>query len=346
MKFLAICDPTRYKRPPLDVPTFYQRLSEKKPIDFFHIPSDRIFDNPFYSPHIKVAPVSGKLSYERFIKLGDFAHSPISLEEIDLIFCRTLKPFPPGYLNQLQNWEQFVKFVNSPTGKKEQIQADFLLKVARSFIPTTIITSNWQEALDFFAQNNHIIVAKQANSCGGRGVFKIEYRGGKFQVDNFLAGVREFEHFIDVMNYMQKSPDDSLILMKYLSRVNAGDKRIVVVDGEIYGAYIRRSASGHWINNVSGDGECFLAEITSEEREAIAATVSAYRDRGLHTLGYDFLMDETGTWRISEINAGNIGGFARLELLTGQPVMERLFAWLQGFARRPRGDRRIALRAS
>ncbi|MEM9541341.1 MAG: hypothetical protein AAGA60_17810 [Cyanobacteria bacterium P01_E01_bin.42] len=346
MKFLAICDPTRYDRPPLDVPTFYQRLSEKKGIDFFHIPSDRVFDNPFYSPQIQVAPVSGELSYERFIKLGDFAHHPISLEEIDLIFCRTLKPFPPGYLNQLQNWEQFVQFVNSPTGKKEQIQPDFLLKVASSFIPSTIITADWQEALDFFTQNNHIIIAKQANSCGGRGVFKIEYRDGKFQVDNFLAGVREFANFAEVMHYMQKSSGDSLILMKYLSRVGAGDKRIVVVDGEIYGAYIRRSASGHWINNVSGDGECFLAEITAEEKEAIAATVGAYRDRGLHTLGYDFLMDETGTWRISEINAGNIGGFARLELLTGQPVMERFFAWLQEYARRPRVDRGIVLRAS
>ncbi len=345
MKLLAICDPTRYDRPPLDVPTFYQRLSEKKQIDFFHIPSDRVFDNRPYSPHIQVASVSGELSYERFLKLGNFAHYSISLEEIDLIFCRTLKPFPPGYLDQLQNWEKFVKFVNSPTTKKEQIQADFLLKVARPFIPNTIITADWQEALNFFTQNK-ILVAKQANSCGGRGVFKIEYRGGKFQVDNFLAGVREFAHFSDVMNYMQRLPGDPLIFMQYLSRVDAGDKRIVVVDGEIYGAYIRRSASGHWINNVSGDGQCFLAKITFEEKEAIAATVGAYRDRGLHTLGYDFLMDETGTWRISEINAGNIGGFARLELLTGQPIMDRLFAWLTEFAHRPQENPRIALRAS
>ncbi|MEL6816582.1 MAG: hypothetical protein AAFP03_17500, partial [Cyanobacteria bacterium J06598_3] len=50
--------------------------------------------------------------------------------------------------------------------------------------------------------------------------------------------------------------------------------------------------------------------------------------------GYDFLMDDDGTWRISEINAGNIGGFARLELLTGQPVMNRLIDWLIEYAQR------------
>ena len=122
--------------------------------------------------------------------------------------------------------------------------------------------------------------------------------------------------------------------MRYLKRVDEGDKRVVVVDGEIYGAYIRRSQSGHWVNNVSGDGECTLAEITDAEREAIAKTVGHYRDRGLHTLGYDFLMDNDGTWRISEINAGNIGGFARLELLTNKPVVERLISWMIEFAQR------------
>ncbi|WP_204103901.1 MULTISPECIES: YheC/YheD family protein [Spirulina sp. CCY15215] len=334
MKILAICDPTRYDRPPLDVPTFYQYLAQKTEIDFFHIPSDRVFANPPESPLIQVTPVTGMLSYERFLELGNFADFPISLQEIDLIFCRTLKPFPSGYLRQLQNWEKFVKFVNSPTGKQEQIQADFLLKVAEAFIPDTIVTADWQEALEFFTKYN-IIVAKQVNSCGGRGIFKIEYLEGKFQVDNFLTGVREFTLFSEVMNYLQQSQNDPLIFMRYLTRVDAGDKRIVVVDGEIYGAYIRRSASGHWINNVSKDGECFLAEITSEEKEAIAETVDAYRDRGLHTLGYDFLMDEAGKWRISEINAGNIGGFARLELLTSQPIMERLLTWLVKFAQRP-----------
>ena len=109
----------------------------------------------------------------------------------------------------------------------------------------------------------------------------------------------------------------------------------MVVDGEIYGSYLRRSKSGHWVNNVSADGECTLVDISIEERDAIAHTVGHYQRMGLHTLGYDFLMDDDGTWRISEINAGNIGGFARLELLTGRPVMDRFIGWLLDFASRP-----------
>ena len=83
---------------------------------------------------------------------------------------------------------------------------------------------------------------------------------------------------------------------------------------------------------MSGDGECLLAEITLAEQEAIAHTVSAYQERGLHTLGYDFLLDDDGVWRISEINAGNIGGFSRLEQLTQTPVMARFVDWLIKFS--------------
>ena len=56
----------------------------------------------------------------------------------------------------------------------------------------------------------------------------------------------------------------------------------------------------------------------------------------MHTLGYDFLLDD-GIWRISEINADNIGGFARLEQLTQTPIMARLVDWLISF-----GDRNQA----
>lgn len=334
MKFLAICDPSRYDRPPLDVPTFYLQLARDRQTDFYHIPTQQVFNAPPTSPWIQVAAANDIATYDDFLALGASAHQNLALTNLDLVFCRTLKPFPTGYLTRLQQWEKYVKFVNSPTGIEQQIQPEFLLQVAPNHIPATIVTADWQAALEFFEQH-HTIVAKQGNSCGGRGVFKIEYRDRAFWVDHFSQGVRAFADFAAVMAYLQREPGESLIFMAYLAGVAAGDKRIVVVDGEIYGAYVRRSQSGHWVNNVSGDGDCVLAEITADERAAIAATVGQYQKLGLHTLGYDFLQDGQGNWRISEINAGNIGGFARLELLTGQPVMAQFFSWLHHFAQQP-----------
>ncbi|MEO0538061.1 MAG: hypothetical protein AAF215_29900 [Cyanobacteria bacterium P01_A01_bin.123] len=332
MKLLSICDPTRYSSPPLDVPTFYQHLARDSRVTFYHIPTPKVFTGQL--PKVQAVLSAGELTYEEFLVLGAAAQDWISLADIDVIFCRTLKPFPPGYLDVLNTWEKFTRFVNRPASKKAQIKSDFLLKVAKDYIPAATVTSDWTQALTFFEQFQ-IIVAKQANSCGGRGVFKIWYQNGAFQVDNVLASTQTFPTFQAVMGYLQVGQSEPIQFCRYLHRTHAGDKRVVVVDGEIYGSYLRRSQSGHWVNNVSSDGACTLADLTADEVEAIQHTVGHYQALGLYTLGYDFLLDDDGTWRISEINAGNIGGFARLELLTGQPMMDRLISWLIEYAQRP-----------
>ncbi|MEL6221293.1 MAG: hypothetical protein AAFR31_01485 [Cyanobacteria bacterium J06627_8] len=334
MNILSICDPTRYSRPPLDVPTFYQHLSWDTRVNFYHVPVPNVFQAAGQLPRLNVALASGELPYDAFVCLGDRADTPISLIDIDLVFCRTLKPFPPAYLDELSSWEAWTRFVNRPSSKHEQMKPDFLLAIAQDFIPDALITSSWLEAQAFF-DRHQVIVAKQHNSCGGRGVYKIWYEHHLFQVNNILSGTRSFQSFAGVMQHLSPERLEPIQFYRYLNRVDAGDKRVVVVDGEIYGSYLRRSKSGHWVNNVSADGECTLADITSDEVDAIHQTVYHYQQLGLHTLGYDFLMDEDGTWRISEINAGNIGGFARLELLTGEPIMKRLLDWMITFARRP-----------
>lgn len=333
MKLLSICDPTRYSSPPLDVPTFYERLSADPRVAFLHLPSPSVFVGQ--APQIAAVPSSGALTYSEFLALGDRPPKQLSLEDIDVIFCRTLKPLPPGYLDRLSQWETWTRFVNSPTHKRWQLKSDFLLKVAADYIPETIVTAEVTAAWAFFEQYQ-TIVAKKANSTGGKGVYKIWYEQNLFHVDNAVAGTRVFSTFAAVMAYLQTGQTEPLQFCRFLHRTHAGDKRVVVVDGEIYGSYLRRSKRGYWVNNVSIDGECTLTDLSAAEVEAIQQTVKHYQALGLHTLGYDFLMDDDGTWRISEINAGNIGGFTRLELLTGQPVMDRFISWLIHYAQRPK----------
>lgn len=327
MRFLNLCDPSLYRQPSMDVPTLYQYFARDPRIDFFHVPLDAVRQ----ADQISVVPVSETLTYRDFLQLDEQPRIQQSLSNFDLVFCRRLKPFPDGYLEQLANWSQFVRFINDPIGKMEQMQPDFLQRVARDYIPETLVTSSVAAATAFFEQHQ-AIVAKRANSCGGRGIFKIWPESQSIWVDNSMTGKHRFQNFAQAMQYIQGEERTSLQFVRYLNNVTVGDKRIVVVDGEIYGAYLRRSKSGHWVNNVSVDGACELAEITDAEREAIEQTVGHYRDRGLHTLGYDFLLNDDGIWRISEINAGNIGGFARLEALTGERVCDRFINWLLDFA--------------
>ncbi|WP_299414205.1 YheC/YheD family protein [Acaryochloris sp. IP29b_bin.148] len=329
MKLLCICDPSIYTSPQQDVPTTYQHFAQHPQIELFHAPAEGVNDPQL----VQAVPVPRSLTYPQFLRLDTLPRSTYSPSEFDLVFCRRLKPFPTGYLEILGQWSQQTLFLNDPISKQEQMQPDFLAKIAEPFMPDTLVTSQIEQAYDFF-QQHQTIVAKRTNSCGGRGVFKIWREADQFWVDNSLTGTHGFSAFEQVMGYLWGNVPEPLQLVRYLNNVTAGDKRVVVVDGEIYGAYLRRSRTGYWVNNVSVDGDCALATVTPEEQAAIAKTVGAFQERNLHTLGYDFLLDD-GTWKISEINVGNIGGFARLQTLTGQPICDRLTHWMLDYARTP-----------
>jgi len=329
MNLLSLCDPASYSSPLSDIPLFYQQLAQDPRVSLHHASLPQVF--AAQPPNLEMVPVVGKLDHSQFLALAQIDPTSTDLSAIDVVFCRTLKPFPTGYLDQLAAWEPFVRFVNRPSSKKVQMKPEFLLEVAKDYMPATIVTADWQVAIAFFEQHQ-TIVAKRANSCGGRGVFKIWYQESAFQVDHVSIGTQTFQTFAEVMAYLLTDQTEPIQFCRYLQRTDAGDKRVVVVAGEIYGSYLRRSRSGHWVNNVSNDGVCTLADITATEWEAIQNTVGRYQALELHTLGYDFLLDDDQTWYISEINAGNVGGFARLELLTGQPVMDRLVGWLLDYA--------------
>ena len=106
----------------------------------------------------------------------------------------------------------------------------------------------------------------------------------------------------------------------------------MAVDGEVYGAYLRRSADGHWVQNLSMGGTATPAHCGELERRLVQATSPHYARHGIHILGYDLLRDDDGQWTISEINAGNIGGLFRLEQMGAGPITDRFVRWLHRFA--------------
>jgi len=334
MNIVFICDPERYPHADNDIPVCYKAAARDPKIELFHLPVANVTGaNP-----IEVVPVeTGELSHEAFLDLNAAPRRTMPVAEMDVMFCRTLKPFPEGHLDRLGQWMDKTRFLNNPLNKKIQIAAGFLSRLAPDYTPETIVTGDGAE-LDAYLARHETVVAKRPNSTNGLGVFRIWRDGAHYKTDHVHEGVQEFPDAGAMLSYVCGGWN-AVELVRFLPRVTAGDKRVVVVDGEIYGAYIRKSASGHWVHNVSSsDSMCYPAEVSEFERQAVAETVPLYRDYGFYTLGYDFLMNDDGRWLISEINVGNIGGIARLEQLTGASFMDRFLDWMVEFGQRPADD--------
>ena len=326
MRLLCIANPDRYGNTKTDVPLSYAYLAKHPEINLFHVDTKEFLRHPGYT--INAVPIDASFNADEFSRLPNYKTVPVSPDDIDLTFCRTLKPFPTHYLDYLIDWSNLLQFVNNPAGLYKQLDHRFLLKHCGEYLPTSINTVNRIDAEKFFLQHGTIVI-KQANSCGGRGVFRVRLKSdNSVESDNAIQGQRIFHTFDDLFAWLTAGGKLAVTLSKYLPRVIEGDKRIVVIGGDIYGAYLRKSSEGHWVQNVSLGSHCRLSIATAQERKIIAATQSHYHKQGLPVLGYDFLRDDKGKATLSEINAGNVGGLARLEQLGKSGTINRFVNWL------------------
>ena len=329
MKLLCITDPKTH--PDFDTTiSLYKAFANHRDIDFFHTPVASI-DN---SGQFRGTHISGNLSNDDFLRLDDHALEPIDPSELDLVFSRADEPVPSDFFQNLSQVENTVRFVNRPSQLAYTRRKDFLEEYGREFLPEHIFSSSYQEIEDFFHKFNPI-VAKMNVSYGGSGVFKIWQDGTQVYTENVKEGRKKYSSLKTVVDHLAEIDiDNDYEFVQYLTNIDEGDKRVFVVDGEIYGALLRKSQTGTWVHNVTAGAAYYPSTVTEREREIIAKTYEHYSSRGVYTLGYDFLMGNDGEWILSEINAGNIGGYDWHENVTGEPTMTKLIQWLIDFSAR------------
>lgn len=328
MKILLISDPKTH--PPFDTTvTIYSLLAASPAFEVYHAEPVDIVNHPDFP--IRILPPS--IDFETFNALSGLSPIAFSSARIDLAFCRSDKPYPTGYLNRLEELEiGGLKFVNSPQGLKWHLDPKNTFSLLAKHSASTILTNSAEEALRFL-QENQEIVAKRPASYGGKGVYRIKECKSGYEVDNIIEGKKHLPEAESLFRELFDSSDAPFQLVRYLKTVSQGDKRILVNRGKILGAYLRKSSSGSWVQNITQGAEAFPADVTGRERNCIRQTEPHYRNRGLNTLGYDFLCDENGDWLLSEINAGNIGGYDRLDKLSNSDSLSKLLTLLSELSR-------------
>ena len=329
MRLLCICDPLT-KTPRDTTVELYNRLAADRRFVLYHLEASQVG----LSDEIPVLRVAAPLAFQEFRSLASHPTERARYTDFDLVYSRTDKPFPSGYLPGLIRLEERVRFVARPSSVLECDQRTFYRDRASPFLPAGLVTRDVEEASRFIRATG-TVVAKQNRSYGGKAVWRIRPVGNSWSRDNGNGIVDAHDRVEPLVERLLASDPEPFEFVRFLPNVGAGDKRVIVVDGEILGAVLRKARDGSWINNLTRGGTAEAAQVTEAERATVAATCGSYHERGLFVIGYDFLLDEGGGWVLSEVNpGGNIGSCVELEATSGKPVLKRLLDWLLEFAAR------------
>lgn len=95
----------------------------------------------------------------------------------------------------------------------------------------------------------------------------------------------------------------------FLPEISEGDKRIVLIDGEIAGAINRRPGEGEFRSNLAAGGYAEPTTLNAREEEICAALGPALKERGLIFVGIDVI---GGKW-LTEINVTSPTGIMAMD---------------------------------
>jgi glutathione synthase len=230
---------------------------------------------------------------------------PVALdlgEEADVVLMRQDPPFDLGYITATHLLERIADrtlVVNDPASVRNAPEKVFVLDYAR-FMPPTLVTRSLDETRAFLREHGAIVV-KPLHGNGGKAIFRVGPEG-----ENLSA-------LIEVFNQTWREPH---MVQAFLPDVAKGDKRIVLVDGEVAGAINRLPGEGEIRSNLAVGGSAEKTELTPREREICAVLGPELKRRGLIFVGIDVI---GGEW-LTEINVTSPTGIVAIERFDGTDV--------------------------
>ena len=220
-------------------------------------------------------------------------------KDIDVVLMRQDPPFHMGYITATHLLERIAGetlVVNDPVSVRNAPEKVLVLDYRR-FMPPTLVTRSPDEVKRFMAEHGAVVV-KPIHGNGGKAIFRIPTSG-----DNLTA-------LFEVFNQTWPEPH---MVQPFLPEVAKGDKRIVLIDGEVAGAINRIPGEGEFRSNLAMGGSAEATQLTEREREICEAMGPDLKARGLTFVGIDVI----GGKYLTEINVTSPTGIVAIDRFNG-----------------------------
>jgi len=228
------------------------------------------------------------------------------LSEADVVLMRQDPPFDMAYITAtylLEKIHPATLVVNNPAEVRNAPEKLFVTGFP-GLQPPTLISSDPEALHDFHARHGDVVL-KPLYGGGGSGVVKLR------------AGDPNLDALLELHALIGREP---VIAQKFIPAVSAGDKRILLVDGEPVGAINRIPADGQVRSNLARGGRAEAVDLTARDREICDTIALELKDRGLLFVGIDVIGDY-----LTEINVTSPTGAQQLRRFGGPDAATALW---------------------
>jgi glutathione synthase len=240
------------------------------------------------------------------------------LAELDAVFVRKDPPFDAAYLYLTQLLD-LVKsetlVINDPAAVRDANEKLYALGFSE-FMPPTLVSADEEQLIEFVSRVGGRAVIKPLDGAGGSGVAVL----GSDDVNlKPLVGLLTAEGRRLAM------------VQEFQPSVVQGDKRVLLLDGQVLGTIRRVPRSGDIRANIHVGGRVEHTDLTADEQAMVLAIGKRLSRVGLWFVGLDVI-----NGKLIEINVTSPTGIQELGRLTNSVPEDRVIAWVEERARATR----------
>ncbi|QWD66144.1 glutathione synthase [Polynucleobacter sp. MWH-Aus1W21] len=216
-----------------------------------------------------------KSSSTNWYELGDIESR--SLKSFSAVLMRTDPPFDIEYLNT--TWllsaavRQGAKVFNEPSAVRDHSEKLSITEFPE-LIPPTLVTREL-EAVERFHQTHRDIVIKPLDGMGGMGVFRVGADG---------------LNLASIVETLGENGARTLMVQRFLPEIAQGDKRVLLIGGEVVPFALARIPQGNEIRgNLAAGGKGVAMPLTEAEKKIAEKLAPILNQRGLFLVGLDLI---------------------------------------------------------
>ena len=216
-----------------------------------------------------------KLSSSSWFELGTIESR--SLKSFSAVLMRTDPPFDIEYLNT--TWllsaavRQGAKVFNHPAAVRDHSEKLSITEFPE-LIPPTLVTRELS-AVEEFHKAHHDVVIKPLDGMGGMGVFRVGSDG---------------LNLASIVETLGENGSRTLMVQRFLPEIAQGDKRVLLIGGEVVPFALARIPQGQEIRgNLAAGGKGVAMPLTDVEKRIAQSLAPILNQRGLFLVGLDLI---------------------------------------------------------
>ncbi|MGH8158667.1 MAG: glutathione synthase [Rhodanobacter sp.] len=236
-----------------------------------------------------------------------------NLAELDVVLMRKDPPVDAQFIYDTMVLEAAqragVSVINDPRSLRDCNEKLYALTFPQCIAPT-LVSRDAGELRRFAAEHGEVVL-KPLDGMGGRGIFRVKAADSNLNsmLETLLGGDAH------------GTGRQLTIAQKYIPEISAGDKRILIIDGEPVPYALARIPQGNeFRGNLAAGGRGVGVPLSERDRWIVAQVAPELRRRGLLFVGLDVIGDY-----LTEINVTSPTCVRELDAQFGLNIAGQLF---------------------